>query len=75
MSSAKMIGYQIDKKGGANNVIRYQLVFELANAFGSKFIGVLVDSPIQGFGSAKYEKLVFHSKLDMVLEVIGMSRN
>lgn len=74
MSSAKLIGFNINTQGGANNVIRYSIIFELSNAFGSKYIGVLVDSPIQGFGSAKYEKLIFHSDLNLVLEVIGLNR-
>lgn len=41
----------------------------------TKYIGVLVDSPIQGIGSAKYEKLILNQNLDLVLEIIGLSRN
>lgn len=70
----KFIGYEILKNGGAHNVVKYSLVFELSNFFGSKYIGVLVDSPIQGFGSAKYEKVIFNSSLDLVLEILGMNR-
>ena len=40
LSSAKLIGFHVDTKGGANNVVRYHLAFELVNAFGSKYIGV-----------------------------------
>lgn len=50
------------------------MVFEISNTFGMKYIGVVVDSPIQGFGSAKYEKLIFNSNLDLVLEIVGLSR-
>lgn len=56
-------------------MVRYSIVFELTNYLGSKYIGLVVDSPIQGFGSAKYEKLIFNNNLDLVLEIIGLSRN
>lgn len=46
MSSAKLIGFSIDTKGSAYNVTTYKIVFELANSFGQKYIGVQVDSPI-----------------------------
>lgn len=74
-STAKLIGYSINTKGSANNVTRYTMVFEISNTFGLKYIGVVVDSPIQGFGSAKYEKLIFNANLDLVLEIVGLTRS
>lgn len=46
MSSAKIIGYKRDSEGGAYNTIRYRLLYELTNYFGSKYIGVVVETPI-----------------------------
>lgn len=42
---------------------------------GSKYIGVLVDSSIQGLGSAKYEKFILNSDLDLVLEIVGLEKS
>ena len=56
-------------------MVKYRLVFELGNYLGNKYIGVTVDSPIQGFGSAKYDKLIFNSNLDLVLEIVGINRS
>lgn len=47
----------------------------MSNYFGTKYIGLIVDSPIQGFGSAKYLKFILNNNLDLVLEVAGFSRN
>lgn len=74
-SSAKLIAFKTNTQGAANNSIDYHLLFELSNYFGSKYIGVLVNSPIQGFGSAKYKKFILNSNLDLVLEIIGLSRS
>lgn len=75
MSSAKLIAYKKITEGAAYNSIDYILLFQLENYFGSKYIGVVVNSPIQGFGSAKYNKFILNSNLNLVLEVIGLNRN
>ncbi len=41
-----MIGFDIDAKGGAYNVVRYRIIYELGNYLGNKYIGLTVDSPI-----------------------------
>lgn len=74
MSSANLIAFKKNNSKAAFNSIKYQLVFEVSNYSGSKFIGVVVDSSIQGLGSAKYEKLIFNKNLDLVLEIVGLSR-
>lgn len=75
MSSARMIAFKKDTEEAAFNSIKYHIVFETSNYSSTKYIGVLVDSPIQGLGSAKYEKLILNHNLDLVLEIIGLSRN
>lgn len=69
-----MIAFKKDTEKAAYNSIKYRLVFETSNYSGSKYIGVLVDSSIQGLGSAKYEKLIFNANLDLVLEIIGLQK-
>lgn len=70
-----MIAFKKDTTNAAYNSIKYRLVFELSNYLGSKYIGVLVDSSIQGLGSAKYEKFILNSNLDLVLEIVGLSKS
>jgi len=41
----KLIAFKVDSKGGAYNIVRYSIVYELGNYLGSKYIGLLVDSP------------------------------
>lgn len=74
MSSVKLVAFKKDVEEAAFNSIKYHMVFETSNYSGSKFIGVLVDSPIQGIGSAKYEKFIYNGDLDLVLEIVGLSR-
>ena len=74
MSSANLVAFKKDTQKAAFNSIVYRMVFELANYGGSKFIGVVVDSSIQGLGSAKYQKLILNKNLDLVLDVIGLTR-
>lgn len=71
----KLIGWKKNTEGAAYNSINYHILFEMSNYFGSKYIGLVVDSPIQGFGSAKYLKFILNTNLDLVLEVSGFSRS
>ena len=45
-ATVKLVAFNLETKGGAYNVVKYRLVFELGNYLGSKYIGVQVDSPI-----------------------------
>ena len=48
------------------------MIFEVSHFGGSKYIGVEVDSPIQGLGNAKYNRFILHADRDMVEDIIGM---
>lgn len=75
MSSVQLVAFKKDTEKAAFNSIKYHLVFNVSNYSGSKYIGVVVDSPIQGLGSAKYEKFIFNKNLELVLEIVGLSRS
>lgn len=75
MSSAVLIAFKKDTEKAAFNSIKYHIVFETSNYSSTKYIGLIVDSPIQGLGSAKYEKFVLNHDLDLVLEIVGLDRN
>lgn len=44
-SSARLIGFRVDPKAGAFNVVCYYLIFELENYLGRKYIGIVVETP------------------------------
>ena len=73
-SHVKLIGWKKNTQGAAYNSINYHIIFEMSNYFGSKYIGLIVDSPIQGYGSAKYLKFIMNSNLELVLEITGFTR-
>jgi len=57
-------------KEANKNIICYKMIFELNNPNGSKYVGVEVDSPIQGLGNATYKRMIIHNDLQMVKSIL-----
>jgi hypothetical protein len=51
------------------------LIFELSNYSGSKYIGIQVDSPINGLANAKYQRFLLHKDLDVILGIMGLGKS
>lgn len=52
------------------NSIVYKFIWEISHYGGKKYIGVEVDSPIQGLANATYNKFIIHVDPKMVQKIL-----
>lgn len=48
------------------------MVWEIEHYGGKRYIGVEVDSPIQGLGNATYNRVIVHGDINMVKNLLKM---
>lgn len=48
------------------------MIWEIEHYGGKKYVGVEVDSPIQGLGNATYNRFIVHSDLKLVQKILKM---
>ena len=71
-SSVDYLFFSKDTSDAKKNSIVYKFVFEASHFGGSKYIGVEVDTSIEGMGNAKYNRFILHRKLETVKAVLGI---
>ena len=69
-TSIQYYGYQQDTTRATLNSIVYKLMWEVSHYGGKKYIGVEVDSPIQGLANATYNRFIIHHDASLVQKIL-----
>ncbi len=73
-SSVEYLCYHKNTSKAASNSVLYRLIFKLSNYNNTKYIGVELDSGIQGLANAQYNRVILHQDLDLVKKVLGVEK-